>query len=72
MQEILETRPFVSTVYIGKFDDWNIFPAIRGGDAFESVISPPVSLVRKPPQDDEQLRGVLHLIYMDGHLRTMQ
>lgn len=72
MQEILETRPFVSTVYIGRFDDWNIFPAIRGGDAFESVISPPVSLVRKLPQDEQKLRNVLHLIYMRGHLRAVQ
>lgn len=68
MEGILERNPYVSSVRIVRYDDWNIFPAIQEGDAFETVLSAPVSLTDEPPKDKEELQRFLNLVYKDGHL----
>jgi hypothetical protein len=72
MEDILTTHPNVSSAFLVRFDDPDIFPALHGGDAFETLFSPPVSLMKTPPQSEAERRRTLKLIYKDGHLWALR
>jgi hypothetical protein len=71
MRRISQTHPAFSSVYIAKFDDRDIFWAIWFGDAFETMLSPPVSLLIIPPPNWRDISCILALEYKNGHLQAL-